>query len=97
DELASLVRETRNAHAALGHVRTGLAQSEVRSRTVRRSLYVTADIKAGEVLTEANVRSVRPGGGLHPRDWSKVLGRTAARDLAFGEPLDWSMIADGLR
>ena len=83
------------AHAALGGVRKGLAQSEVGSRTVRRSLYVTRDIKAGETLSEDNIRSVRPGGGLHPREWTKVLGRTAARDLKFGDPLDWSMITDG--
>jgi len=76
-------------------VRKGLAQSEVGSRTVRRSLYVTRDIKAGETLSEDNIRSVRPGGGLHPREWTKVLGRTAARDLKFGDPLDWSMITDG--
>ena len=95
DELAALVRETRNAHAALGGVRKGLAQSEERSRTVRRSLYVTRDIKAGDVLTVDNIRSVRPGGGLHPREWTKVLGRTASRDLKFGDPLDWSMISDG--
>lgn len=95
DELAQLVRETRQAHAALGGIRKGVAQSEQGSKTVRRSLYVCLPVKAGERLTAESVRSVRPGGGLHPRNWEQVLGRTASRDLAFGEPLDWSMIADG--
>ena len=58
----------------------------------RRSLYVAADVKAGEPLTEANVRSVRPGHGLPPRHLPEVLGCRAARDLKFGEPLDWSMV-----
>ncbi|WP_375284683.1 pseudaminic acid synthase [Marinicauda pacifica] len=95
DELAALVRETRNAHAALGQVRTGTAKSEEGSKTVRRSLYVAAPVKAGETLTPDNVRSVRPGGGLHPREYTRVLGRSAARDLTFGEPLDWSMVEGG--
>jgi sialic acid synthase SpsE len=52
-------------------------------------------VKAGETLTPDNVRSVRPGGGLHPREYTRVLGRPAARDLNFGEPLDWSMVEGG--
>ena len=58
----------------------------------RRSLYVTADVKAGEALSHANIRSVRPGAGLPPGDLDKVLGRPATRDIARGEPLDWSMV-----
>jgi len=95
DELAALVRETRAAHAALGQVRDGVAQSEAGSRAVRRSLYVSRAVKAGEVLTPDVIRSVRPGGGLHPREWDRVLNRKAARDLNYGDPLDWSMIEGG--
>jgi N-acetylneuraminate synthase len=58
----------------------------------RRSLYVAADVKAGEPLTRANVRSIRPGNGLPPADLEKVLGRAASRDLARGEPLAWDMV-----
>ena len=54
---------------------------------------VTADVKAGEALTRANVRSVRPGNGLPPADLDAVLGRPAARDLTRGEPLAWDMLA----
>lgn len=93
DELASLVRETRAAHAALGRVRTERAAAEAGSATVRRSLYAVAPIAAGEIFTAHNVRSIRPGGGLHPRELTAILGRRAARDIAFGEPLDWSMAA----
>ena len=55
-------------------------------------LYVTADVRAGEPLTPANVRSVRPGLGLPPADLDRVLGRVAARDLRRGEPLAWDMV-----
>jgi len=58
----------------------------------RRSLYVTSEIKAGETLSRANIRSVRPGNGLPPGELDNVLGKTATRDIARGEPLDWSMV-----
>jgi sialic acid synthase SpsE len=53
---------------------------------------VTAPVKAGEALTRANVRSVRPGNGLAPASLPDVLGRRAIRDLALGEPLAWDML-----
>ena len=59
----------------------------------RRSLYVVADVKKGDPLTEQNVRSIRPGFGLAPKDLPKVLGRHAARDLKRGESLRRDMIA----
>ncbi len=91
-EFSALVRDCRDAWAALGHAHYDVLGSERANLQYRRSLYVTADVKAGETLTKANVRSVRPGNGLPPGELDKVLGRTAARDLAFGEPLDWTMI-----
>ena len=53
----------------------------------RRSLFVVKDIKAGETLTEKNIRSIRPGYGLHPKFLNDILGRKAARDIAKGEPI----------
>ncbi|MDO9472930.1 MAG: pseudaminic acid synthase [Caulobacter sp.] len=93
NEFAALVRDCKDAWAALGKVNYDLLGSERGNVQFRRSLYVVADVKAGEVLTRANVRSVRPGNGLPPADLDKVLGRVAARDLAFGEPLDWAMVS----
>ena len=81
------------AHAALGPARHDRAGVGGANAQFRRSLYVTADIAAGEVLTEANVRSVRPGLGLAPKHLPAILGRRAARALRRGEPLDWGMIA----
>jgi pseudaminic acid synthase len=92
-EFGALVRDARDAWASLGKVNYDLLGSERGSMLFRRSLYVTADVKAGETLTKANVRSVRPGNGLPPADLDKVLGKTATRDLAFGEPLAWDMVS----
>ena len=66
--------------------------SERGSLLFRRSLYVAADVRAGEVLTRANVRSIRPGNGLSPAQLDAVLGRKAVRNLERGEPLAWNML-----
>jgi len=91
-EFKAMVEACRTAHAALGRVDYTLKPSEAGGRAFRRSLYVTRDVAAGEPLTADNVRSIRPGLGLAPKYLPDVLGRRAARALARGEPLDWTMI-----
>lgn len=91
-EFTRLVEDCKAAWAALGRIRYDLKGSEAGNIVYRRSLYVTRDVKAGETLTEANVRSIRPGYGLAPKHLPEVLGRRAARDLARGEPFAWSMV-----
>ena len=59
---------------------------------IRRSHYAVADIRAGDVLDETNVRSIRPGHGLPPKHLPEVLGRRAKRDLVRGTPLSWDSI-----
>jgi N-acetylneuraminate synthase len=92
DELARLVVDCRDAWQALGEVHYEEVAAEASSREHRRSLYVVADVKAGEPLSEANVRSIRPGHGLAPKHLPTVLGRAAARDLKRGEPLAWDQM-----
>jgi len=92
-EFTALVRDCKDAWKALGRVHYDVLGSERGSLQFRRSLYVAADVKAGETLSRANVRSIRPGAGLPPADLEKVLGRPAARDLTRGEPLAWDMVA----
>jgi N-acetylneuraminate synthase len=94
-ELADLVRSCRGAWEALGGVTYGPGEAEAGNAGMRRSLYVSAPVLKGEVLTAANIRSVRPGHGLAPRHYDAVLGRRATRDIPFGEPLDWSMVEGG--
>jgi N-acetylneuraminate synthase len=91
-EFKALVDDTKNAWAALGAAHYDVLGAERANLQFRRSLYVTADVKAGETLSRANVRSVRPGNGLPPGELDNVLGKTATRDITRGEPLDWSMV-----
>lgn len=91
-EFKALVDDCKNAWRAVGRVDYDLLGSERGSVVFRRSLYAVADIKAGETLTRANVRSIRPGHGLAPRHLPNVLGRAAARDIERGEPLAWSLV-----
>jgi N-acetylneuraminate synthase len=93
DEFKAMVDGVRNAYAALGKPTFQRRPSELANKSVRRSLYVVADIKRGEAFTAANVRSIRPGYGLPPRHLPEVMGRKAATDIARGTPLDWPLIA----
>ena len=92
DEFKQLVDDCRMAHAALGPAATDRKGVGGANAQFRRSLYVVADVKAGETLTEDHVRSIRPGNGLAPKHLDDILGKPAARDLARGEPFDWGMI-----
>ena len=91
-EFTALVADCKAACRALGSATYDELGSESAAAGHRRSLYVSADVNAGEALTAANVRSVRPGYGLAPKHLPEVLGKTAARDLKFGEPLSWDMV-----
>ena len=91
-EFKAMVDAVRVAEKALGEVRYEATEHEAASRAFRRSLFVVEDMKAGDVYTEKNVRSIRPGQGLAPKHLSEVLGRRAVRDIARGTPLSWSVI-----
>ena len=95
-ELKRLVEEAAVARAAIGAPAYQPTRSEATVLKNRRSLYVVAPVAKGEVLTHENVRSIRPGNGMKPKFLDAVIGRKAARDLAFGEPLDPSMIEGGI-
>jgi pseudaminic acid synthase len=92
DELARLVRGARTAFSAVQPTEPGPASCEESNRMFRRSLYAVADIKKGEMLTEANVRSIRPGFGLPPKHLADILGRRAKHDIARGTPMRFDMI-----
>ena len=92
-EFRNLVQAVRNAEQSLGTIHFGVSGREEATRRFRRSLFVVADIKRGEIFTPETVRSIRPAQGLHPRHLPEVLGRRAARDLTSGTPLAWEMVA----
>jgi pseudaminic acid synthase len=91
-ELAALVRETGTAWRALGEPRIGARDSEEEGLRFRRSLFVTEDVRAGDPVTAANVRSVRPAGGLPTDLFDVVEGRTFRRDAVRGTPLGWDLL-----
>ena len=92
DELRALVDGAKAAFAALGTGAASRSEVEKGSLAFRRSIYVVQDIGAGEPLTEKNVRIIRPGYGLAPRELPEVLGRKARRALARGTALSWDLV-----
>ena len=92
EEFAAMVKAVRDTEKLLGKVDYSMTQKKKKSRQFARSLYVAEDIEEGELLTEKNIRSVRPGYGLHPKHLKKILGRKARRKLKKGERVDWSIV-----
>lgn len=85
DEFKSMVTSIRNVEKAIGEVVYQTDPSTIKGRQFSRSLYVAEDIKAGDIITEKNVRSVRPGYGLHPKYLKEILGKKVNRDLEKGD------------
>jgi pseudaminic acid synthase len=92
-EFAELVRMVREAEAALGEVTYELTEHAASNRRFARSLFVVEDVAAGDVVTSANVRSIRPSDGLPPVRLPEVLGRTFARPAGAGTPLAEDLLA----
>lgn len=90
DEFKQMVQDIRTVEKALGSVCYDLTPKQKESKVFRRSLFVVKDMKAGDVFTEENVRSIRPGYGLHPRFLSIILGKQAAINIRQGTPLSLS-------
>lgn len=92
EELRLLVVETERAWQSLGQVTYGANAAETASLIFRRSVYVTQDLKAGDVLTVENMRCVRPGKGLPPKYYETLLGRRVNQDLKKGTPMKWEWL-----
>ncbi|WP_346905896.1 pseudaminic acid synthase, partial [Clostridium sp.] len=92
DEFSEMVRAIRDIEKALGKVTYSLSEKSLKSREFSRSLFISEDVKAGDRITEENVKSVRPGYGLHPKYYHNVLGKKARVNLKKGTPLDWTLI-----
>jgi pseudaminic acid synthase len=92
DEMKALVVETERAWQALGEVKYGPTEKEKASLKFRRSIYVAKDIKAGEKFTKENIRVIRPGYGLEPKYFERIIGLTANQDLKAGTPLSFDLL-----
>ena len=91
-EFAAMVKSIRNVEKAIGEVVYPTDPSKIKGREFCRSLYVAEDIKAGDIITEKNVRSVRPGFGLHTKYYRELIGKKASRDMRKGERVVIDMI-----
>ena len=95
-EFKAMVEAVRTGERALGEVHFGATATEENSRRFRRSLFVVEDVKRNETFTPANVRSIRPGSGLHTRHLGEVLGKRAVRDIKRGTPLTWDLVCTSM-
>ncbi len=87
-EFTEMVKSVREAEKAIGKVDYNLTEKQLKSREFCRSLYVVKDIKTGGLINEENVRSIRPGFGLHPKYFRDILGKKALVDLKRGDPVN---------
>ncbi len=92
EEFAMLVKEGMAAHAALGDAKWAMQVSEQESRRLRRSLYVTESVKAGDVVSNENVRAIRPGGGCPPKLFEGFIGKKFVNDVEIGTPMSADLL-----
>ena len=92
DEFEKMVKDVRQAELSIGKVQYGLTNQETGSIVFRRSIFAVKNIKAGEKLTEDNIRVIRPGYGLKPKYYDDLLGQKALVDIARGTPIGFEMV-----
>ena len=92
EEFAKMVQDVRNVEKALGSVYYPTDPSEIKGREFCRSLYIAEDVKAGDLITEMNVRSVRPSYGLHPKYLPELLGKRVNCDVEKGTRFSWDLV-----
>lgn len=92
DEFKKLIEEVRDAEKSLGKVDYTISEKKQNSRQYRRSLYISKDVKAGEIISDLNIKSVRPGFGLDPKFYHQVIGKKFKEDFVKGTPLSLEII-----
>ncbi len=91
-EFSEMVDAVRKAEKMMGKVDYEMTEKKKQSREFSRSLYISDTVKEGDIISKENVRSVRPGFGMHPKHYNDVLGKTLNKDLEKGTPLNWDHI-----
>ncbi|MFW6029435.1 MAG: pseudaminic acid synthase [Halanaerobiales bacterium] len=92
EEFKEMVKNVRIAEKAVGEINYGLSDTEKNSRIFRKSIFVVKDIKIGEKFTENNIRIIRPGYGLKPKYYKRIIGKKATENIERGTPLTWDYI-----
>jgi N-acetylneuraminate synthase len=93
-ELLQLRKETMRAWESVGNVKYGPSLDEKKSLMFRRSIYVAQDMKAGDIFTHENLRCIRPGFGLPPKDIDFLIGKHVGRDVSIGTPMSWELLIE---
>jgi pseudaminic acid synthase len=92
EEFAFLVESIREVEVALGEISYTLTEKVKQNKVFSRSLFIVKDVKVGELVSEFNIRSIRPGYGLHPKYFKNIVGKRFNQDYSMGTPLGWEMI-----
>lgn len=92
-EFTDMIKAVREAESAIGKVDFKLIDKQLAARDYCRSLYVVKDILAGEELTNENIRSIRPGFGIHAKHFKKIIGKKASHSIEKGTRLSFDLIA----
>lgn len=91
-EFKEMVEAVRSAEKAMGKVDYTLTEKQAKGKDFARSLYFVKNVSAGEIISEENVRSIRPGFGMHPKNFPDILGKVLVRDVEKGDPVQWEDI-----
>ncbi|MBQ4801415.1 pseudaminic acid synthase [Aquimarina sp. MMG015] len=93
NEFTEMVASVRNAEKAIGEVSYNIGgKASNLSKLASRSLFIVKDVEKGEILTEDNVKSIRPGNGIHPKYYNEILGKKATQNIEKGTPMSWQYI-----
>ncbi len=96
-EFTEMVKAVRLTEKLMGKVDYEMTEKKESSRTFSRSLFICKDVEKGEVITDENIKSVRPNSGLHPKYFNKVVGKTFAKSVIKGTPLSFDIIKEVVR
>ena len=91
-ELSQLVKESKQVRESIGDISYGTTEEEEKSLEFRRSIYITRNLKKGEILSKSNIRRIRPGKGLSPKYFDIVIGKRINCDVEIGTPLTWELM-----
>ena len=91
-EFKNLVQETKKVWKSLGNDLFELSNAEKKAKIFKRSIFVSKDIKAGEIINENNIQIIRPNLGLHPREYKNILGKKVKKDCLKGTPISWDIL-----
>ena len=89
-----LVEESERAWLSIGRVNYDLSQAEKKSRIFQRSIYISQDLKKGDILNKKNLRIIRPGYGLSPKYYEDLIDVKVNQDIKKGTPFSWDFVID---